>query len=337
MFRPLAWLVPVLWLVAAAPQRTVPPPPAHVRAERAEALRKHGLDPESSLESRIGKTPASVLQMFAEAGPAAPTPQPHELTAAERRKLVDALEALPPLQRRVLRERLRTVSVLDGIPNTALTSTVNPDEPYRLFDITLRAGILSESVSQFLTWKERGCFEAAGSSRSVSIEAGELDGVLYVLLHEASHVVDSSLGMSASGAPFVEGVWSEATVLAPAYRGSLLERITFRAGGEVLPIARAEAVYAALAKTPFVSLYASRNWHDDLAESVAWYHLAEKRQQPYRIVVRDGQKEAFTYEPLKSTLVRQRLERLRVFYEGDISPSRVGMSSDTVGWMGTAH
>lgn len=155
-------------------------------AERADALHHHGLDPVSSLESRVTQTPATVLKMFTEAGQ--PTPTAHTLTAVEQRKLSTAFATLPPLHRRILGERLRSVSFLDGMPNTALTSTVNPEEPYRLFDITIRAAVLGEDVSEFLTQKERTCFDTTGSSLSVSIETGQLDAIVYVLLHEATHV-----------------------------------------------------------------------------------------------------------------------------------------------------
>jgi hypothetical protein len=50
------------------------PPPA----QRADAFRRHGLDPTSPLESRVKDTPATVLEMFKEAGETAPTA--HALT-----------------------------------------------------------------------------------------------------------------------------------------------------------------------------------------------------------------------------------------------------------------
>jgi hypothetical protein len=141
--------------VGPAPADDEPSP-----AQRADAARRHGLDPASPLESRVKETPAAVLKMFEEDGGAAPTA--HALTRAERRRLSAAFAALPPLHRRVLGQRLRSISFLDGMPNTALTSTVNPDEPCRLFDITIRAAILQEDVSQWMTWKERTCYETTG-------------------------------------------------------------------------------------------------------------------------------------------------------------------------------
>jgi hypothetical protein len=235
---------------------------------------------------------------------------------------------MPPLNRRVLRERLRSVSFVDGMPNNALTSTVDPADPYRLFDITIRAGVLGEDASELLTRKERSCFETSGSPLNVFIETGKLEAIVYVLLHEATHVVDSTLELTphvrrgdqqTNGSPthpFIDGVWSDRTVFAPQYHDSLLERVRFRAGGEIIAIDRAEAVYAALRRTPFVSLYGSSNWHDDLAESVTWFHLSERLKLPYRIVIRNADKETAVYEPMKSDIVRRRFDQMERFYEG---------------------
>jgi hypothetical protein len=297
-------------------------PPA---AQRAEVARRFGLDRNSPLESRVRETPASVLKMFEEAGAARPTS--HALTEGERRRLSAAFAALPPLHRQVLSERLRSVSFLDGMPNTALTSTVNPDEPFRLFDITIRAAILRQNVSEWLTEKERSCFDAAGSPLSVSIEAGKRDAIVYVLLHEATHIVDACLGITpsqrsgeqpAEGAPpsaFIEGVWSERTIPASPYRDPLRERVRFYVGGETLAIAQAASVYESLRRTPFASLYGSSNWYDDLAEYVAVYHWTEVLKQPYRIVIRKEGKKVFVYEPMKAVLVRGRVDQMKRFYE----------------------
>jgi hypothetical protein len=294
-------------------------------AQRNDALSRPGLDAASPLESRVTVTPAAVLKMFKEAGDGVPTA--HVLTATERRKLAAGFAALPPLHRRVLAERLRGVSFLDGMPNTALTSTVNPDDPYRLCHITIRAGILRENVSEWMTWEERTCYDAANSPLSVSVDAGKLDAIIYVLLHEATHIVDSCLQITpaarSDGQParkrpaggFTDGVWSEATTHSVQYRDPLLERVRFRAGGQVLAIDQAESVYRALRRTPFVSLYGSSNWSDDLAEYVALYHLTEVLKQPYRIVIRKRDEEMFDYEPMKSDIVRGRVSHMKRFYE----------------------
>lgn len=274
---------------------------------RVETLRRFGLDPKSSLASRVRETPASVMEMFEE--PGTPAPTPHVLTPVERRQLSAALDALPPLHRRVLGERLRTLSFLDGMPNTALTSTVNPGADYRLFDITIRAGIFGQNASDWLTEKERTCFDTAGSPLEVSIEAGTLPAIVYALIHEATHVVDSSLRITPGA--FTKDVWADSSTPVARDRDPLLESVRFRSGGRVLPIAEARAVYEALSRTPFASLYGSRNWADDLAEYVALYELTQKLDQPYRISIRKGTEQVFVYEPMKSRLVLGRADQLK--------------------------
>jgi hypothetical protein len=189
------------------------------KAQRAGAISNDGFDPSRALESRIGEPPPVVLKQFKDAGF---TPTAHVLTAVERQKVINAFAALPPLNQRILRERLRSVSFLDGMPNTALTSPVSPDDPYKLFDITIRAGILNQDISEFLTQKERTCFETANSSLNVSIQGGTLDAIVYVLLHESTHIVDGTLHITpeigrgdgpdrSSAASFTKDVWSGRT------------------------------------------------------------------------------------------------------------------------------
>lgn len=294
-------------------------------ADRSDALKRHGLDPAKSLESRVRETPESVLAMFKD--DAAPAPKEHLLTGPETLELQAAFAGLPPLHRRILRERLRSVSFLDGMPNTALTSPVNPTEPYKLFHITIRAGILNETVSQWLTWKERSCFDATGSDLSVSVQAGDRDALLYVLIHEATHIVDACLtltpALSADGKPagappergFTAGVWTDRTTPAPRYREKALEHTRFRAGGKVLPIVEAQEVYQALGRTPFVSLYGASNWFDDLAEFVAISHFTEKLGTPIRVVISKSGKEVFASEPMQNETARQRIGAMKPFYE----------------------
>lgn len=104
-----------------------------------------------------------------------------ESPRAERRRASvpgRAFTTLPPVHQRVLRERLRRISFLDGMPNTALTSTVDPDAPAPVYDLTIRAGVLHENVSELLTNKERTCFDFDGSARTVVIGAGTLEAIV---------------------------------------------------------------------------------------------------------------------------------------------------------------
>jgi hypothetical protein len=303
-------LIALIFSAAPAADAEVPPPP------KASVL----VDPASPLDSRVGEAEPSVLKMFADAG--MPAPSAHVLTDAERRSLARAFTALPPVHQRVLRERLRRISFLDGMPNTALTSTVDPEAATPAYDLTVRAGVLHESVSEFLTKKERTCFDFSGSTRTVAIEAGTLEAIVYVLLHEATHMVDGALGLTpvegrtpaADADLLTTGVWTDRLTVTSEYANPLLDGLVYRRGGRPIAVSDAHEVYGALQRTPFVSLYASSNWHDDVAELVAWHHLTSRMGQPYRIVVRERDQEVLVYEPMASPLVQGRLRLLTPTY-----------------------
>jgi hypothetical protein len=229
------------------------------------------------------------------------------------------------LQRRVLQVRLASISFVEGMPNNALTYPNPLDPTKQTFNITIRAGVLNETISELVTRKERTCFEAAPAPLELSIDAGAMDAVVYVLLHEATHVVDSSLslttdprsgstGMSKGG--ITDGVWEDRLTSVSAFRGPLLQTTCWRRGGRKLGLGEAVAVYEELAETPFASLYGSNNWHDDIAELVAWSHLTRRMGQPYRIEIRDHGKLIHAYEPMKNPRVHNRLPLLKRFYDG---------------------
>jgi hypothetical protein len=177
-------------------------------------------------------------------------------------------------------------------------------------------------VSEFLTKKERTCFDFSGSTRTVAIEAGTLEAIVYVLLHEATHMVDGALGLTPveGRTPAVDadllttGVWTDRLTVASAYANPLLDGLVYRRGGRPIAVSDAHRVYGALQRTPFVSLYASSNWHDDVAELVAWHHLTSRMGQPYRIVVRERDQEVLVYEPMASPVVQGRLRLLAPMY-----------------------
>jgi hypothetical protein len=272
------------------------------------------------LADRVQNTPATVVRLFEDAGM---SPRAHVLTVTERRLVDQALAALPPLHRRVLKARLRSLSFLDNMPNTALTSTVESSAPDPLFDITIRAGILQQTASEWLTEKERTCFTANDSTLQVAIEAGVRPALDYVLLHEATHMVDATLKItpassttgqlldSAGAKPFTAGVWQSRTLPTPNWRHALLLKIPFRRGGKALPIADAAQVYTLLQQTPFVSLYGSSSWTEDLAEYLTVYHFTRKLHQPFKIVLRQKAQEIWAYEPMKSALVQRRVRQIK--------------------------
>jgi len=276
---------------------------------------------ERNLEKRVFPAPESIFKMFQKAGM---DPANHELTEMEQEKVEKAFSILPPLHQRILKKHLHSISFMDNMPNTAITSPVEIPGATEMFNITFRAGILNESISEWATTKENTCFDrSANTEFEVIIHAGDLDAIQYVLLHEATHVIDAVLNFTphveesdalVEPTPFTQDVWHKMNVPVDAFVNPLLETTRFRSG-KAIAIASAPEVYKALEQTPYVSLYGMASWFEDFAEFVTIYHLTNKMNQPYSIVVKKNNIEVRNFEPMKNELVQKRWKEISRLYE----------------------
>lgn len=289
-----------------------------------------GVDSISSIESRISVLPPEIVESYIDRGQAVPVD--HHLSSEERRQFSAALDALTPLHETILQEHLRSISFVKDLPANAQTIRVNPGGQEAVFDLVFNARVLDETLSEFATRKERQLFDAGDSELSVSVVAGSMAAVAFVLVHEATHIVDAVLGLTpptppglqieeAYQTPFARGVWESATIPVGAYRGAVLDNVPLRTGGARLDIEKAQALYEDLERTPFVSVYASLMVVEDIAELVAWRQMTEKYGQPYRIEVCDDARVIHFYEPMNSYLVRSRLNHLDLFDSPEITES----------------
>ncbi|MEE1963143.1 hypothetical protein V1387_10645 [Allomuricauda taeanensis] len=273
------------------------------------------------LVERIQPAPESVFKKFREAGM---DPVSHSLTEGEREAFQKSLSLLPNSYKKVLQEHLHSFSFMDNMPNTALTSTLDTTVHREMFNITFRAGIFQETISEWATWKENMCYKATENGEyQLRIDAGDLNAMVYVLFHEATHIMDVVMGVtpkaddedsSSDFTPFTQDVWSGRNRPVETYVDSLLETTRFR-GGKPISIARASEIYSSLKKTPFVSLYGMASWNEDLAELATIYHLTMVLKQPYSISVTHKGVEIFRFEPMENDLVKNRLQQLQVFYK----------------------
>ena len=292
---------------------------------------RFGLDPKEPLIQRVGETPDSVLAIFRNAGM---SPKPFPLNDQDQQKVIEAISILPPLHQSILKQRLRSISLVTDMPNTALTSAVNPDDPHCLFDITIRAAILKQSAAEWLVEKEGSCFNTDQSSFSLRADVGNITAIQYVLLHEATHVVDATLKITPSlrsgpggvrrenATPFTDAVWVDARTPVSQYKDEGLMAIRFRQGGKVLEASKMKSLYEALGRTPFVSLYGSSARTEDLAEFLTVYHVTQELHKPFRISVYDGEVDIFSHDPMASEIPRSRFALMRRFYQSEnIEPS----------------
>ncbi|MDP9079037.1 MAG: hypothetical protein M3O71_16535 [Bacteroidota bacterium] len=288
--------------------------------EKKSIQTKYDLDQSSTLSTRVTKTPTDVLKDFSGV---TVLPKEHPLTAKEQEIVDQAFAILPTFTKKVLKNHLQGISFLDNMPNTALTSPVDT-ESYRIYHITIRAAILKQTVSEWLTEKEHTCFDTSGSKLTLSVVGGKLNALVYVLLHESTHIVDGSLGMfnqsqliadnpwRAAGSRFAGGVWIDRTSFVPAVQDTLILKNHFRRGPP-MKLERAVQAYQALATLPLVSFYSTASWNEDLAEYVAISYLTQRLHQPFKVTISQNGTEIFRFDPMHSQNVKSRNQIMEIF------------------------
>lgn len=255
-----------------------------------------------ALMARVGAPSQRAIEEFKEAG--MENVRAHTLTADERVKVEATLASLPALNRHVLEKKLHQLAFVDGIPGEG-TGLTSPAAMAGFYDITLRASILREPLSTFLTTKERRLFTGDGSG--ITVKASGADTLTYVMLHESSHVVDKSCGITTDPqSRFVAGIWIGQKQMVPQLASSIVAATYFRGGGR-LEAGQATILYDALALTPFVSLYATASAQEDFAELVAWYEVLKQHNGVLVIELNDARgKTLKRWEPLTSPGMQRR-------------------------------
>jgi hypothetical protein len=146
-----------------------------------------------------------------------------------------------------------------------------------------------------------------------SVCTGNYKGLIHTLTHEAAHLYDyaehatpyteaqlASAAATAATKDFTRGVWTDYSTPVPSYAIPRRSEIASYGLGKRLPLSLAAEQYAALAKTPFASLYGSGSWAEDFAEAAAWTHLANKLGIRYSVVVLRGGNEELLFLPGKT-------------------------------------
>ncbi len=260
------------------------------------------------LLQRVSTPTAVDLHAFEESGMKGV--RPHILSAGEQAKLGAALARLPALNLDALSTHLHRFGFVDGIPGEG-TGLTGPAANRTQYDMTLRASLFEESLSDFLTRKENFVFAKGNSGVEVIVVGTGTDALTYVLLHESTHVLDLSCGITAAPQnKFAQHIWSTPDTLVPSLRGLLATQTHFR-GKPYLSLAKAPDLYTSLAKSPFVSLYSTASAREDLAELVAHREIFLNYGGDFTISVRlPGHKDTLTWHPLTFPSVQARLTQV---------------------------
>ena len=278
-------------------------------------LEAYHFNPAAPLKNRITVIPPDMLKSAALADGRRDY-KAYSPTDADKKLLTGYLKLLPPVYGRVFGERCAGIYFIENFMGNGLTNWIVDGKGAIYFYMLLNPASLKDSLSETLTIRERSCF-IARPGLDIKVDAGEkYRGLLYALFHEGTHAVDYVRGVTPFADPnmpsiyfhsnplagdFFRKVWADYRVpLAPGLiKGR--ENITFYGlgGGPKLDMSGVPAMYGELALSPFISLYGSKSWAEDLAELASFAFITEKLGQPYVIEITGFGSRSGFFSPMK--------------------------------------
>ena len=301
-----------------------------VLAIPAKNFESYTFSPKTPLISRIESAPSFVLAYLRNMDNR-PDYLSYTPSEEERSLIQEYILKLPPVHKNVLKKRLIAIYFVNGFLGSGMADYVISKNSDIYTILVFNPLLLSTKISKWFTYRENTCFISSSSEYKIQIDCGkEFTGLMYGLLHETSHILDYILqytpytepeltkinGFKVKASAFVQGIWDGYRKPSKKYAFTNRENVTFYGlgGGPKINVTDAVMLYKQLAKTPFVSLYGSLSWAEDFAELITFYHLTEKLHQPYEIKCYEKGKLVYSYSPMNSLKVQQRLHTIKNIY-----------------------
>ena len=262
--------------------------------------------------SRVGEAPAVLLDYLRkmDGNPAYTAYGP---TEAEWALFADYYATLPPPFKRTMESKLLGVYFVDNFAGGGMSDYVFREDGAMLVILILNSRVLGSSLTDWIAYRDSSPYYDDGKGielRSACAGGEKYKGLIQTLTHESAHIYDyfehatpfverhlAAASDSAASKDFTNGMWAGYFTPEQAYAIPERNETAFYGLGKKLPLSVAQAQYAALAKTPFDSLYGAGSWAEDFAEAAAWTWLGERLGIEYSVAVLRGGREALRFSP----------------------------------------
>lgn len=298
-----------------------------LQIDEVQKFTNYRFNQKSTLISRVNNAPDFVLKYLIELDNK-PEYKNYALNNKEYQIIKDNIELLPKDYKDELQNSLIGIYFIDNFWGSGLTHFVIDDNNNIYTIIIINPKLLQMNLSEALTWKERTCF-IDDINYKLEIEVSDqLSGLLYILLHETTHAIDYTNRITPYPHPHLLkytnvpkksydlfNIWEKYNKISKQYNSNLFSTITFYTfnNGPKAKYSDAINIYKELEKTPFVSLYSTLSWAEDIADLYTIQYLVEELGCDYTIKIIEQDNIIYEKNLYGRSLINERRENNTIF------------------------
>ncbi len=299
-------------------------------------------DPASTMESRIQLIPDPTLKLLMQYDQRNDY-QSYMPTVGEMKMFAEYCKILPPVNRRVMQSSLVRIYFIKNFIGAGMADFILSKDRKVYTIIYINPLLFTEGISEWITHRENSMFKN-NSNAHVDVNCGKkYTALMYLLLHETSHVVDyvqsrtpftdpdfaAAQGLSGDMTPFVEGLWDSYNVMNK--KTEITESRDLYAYGlspASIDASKISSLYEKISRTPVMSAYSVKSWAEDFADTITFYHLTQKLNQPFTITITENGKSDVVYHPMKTPQPPARLKVINGMYSSNLKWGEEGETAD---------
>ena len=252
----------------------------------------------------------------------------YELNDQEIQIFIEYFELLPLNYINIITEKVYGIYFVNNFLGGGMTLPIFDNDGNMFMVLFFNPEIMRQNISEWITFRDNSAFTINDSKISINIEINnQFLALIHTLIHEATHVYDyynyitpyTELFLRNDNTifptEFIKDIWINYDETIEEYNFVYRKNIYSYDLGEKINKKYAIDIYQAFIKTPFCSIYGSKNWAEDFAEGFTWWYLHKYFNINYITNIFDGENLLIIYDPNENELVKARYEIFETILE----------------------
>jgi hypothetical protein len=250
-----------------------------------------------------------------------------ELNGNEKQLFMNYYDLLPLKYKEIIKEKVVGIYFVNNFLGGGMTEAIFDNKGNMLMVLFFNPEILYRNITDWINFRDNTAFINNANKISLTIECNSnYYALIHTLFHEASHIYDFynfvtpyteeflKTDKTIFPTDFIKDIWNDYNKPVDGYDFINRENISFYDLGDRVNNNFAIDIYKALSESPFTSIYCSKTWAEDFAETFTWYYLKEYFDIDYITTLFEDEKIIMAYNPNNNELVTR---RYKIFYEID--------------------